>query len=244
MLELPIWATGARVCASCPWDPCEARRQWTLEQCRNKHPNCYARRHMYPLLPRCREKARFGSTLLLVATLLGCDAQPPHPPRQRLALFDFEQEGWTAKAQRTDSNPHGGLWSGVLDVGTNSGNAFSPLVACEPGDRLSIEWHARFTLRGTERVSLLIHGYDKRGVEHAAIPDLPAKLGTRFLYGSKEVLPGWQVRAVKVDLDLLHEDIQWVRLEWRVTLPVTMRRKQRAARVFFDDISITRVMRS
>lgn len=235
---------GAGPRASCPWDRREAGRPLELGPCRNEHPYCYAPRHMYPFLPTRREIARMGTTLLLVATLLGCGAQPPGPQPRRLALFSFEQKGWTAKAQRTDKNPHSGLWSGVLDVGMQSGNTLSPLVACEPGDVLLIKWHARFKLRGSEQVSLLIHGYDQRGVEHAAIPTLPAMLGTRPLYSSKDVLPGWQPGRAKVDLHRLHPDIRWVRLEWRVVLSRSMRSRQRAARVFFDDITITRLKRN
>ncbi|MFT7679764.1 MAG: hypothetical protein ACI8QC_003769 [Planctomycetota bacterium] len=217
---------------SCLWDPRSTR-------CGMSILGCYARQSMKPLRPTRREQARSGSGLLLLTILLGCGPQPPRPGQ--LALFDFEQDGWTAKSKRTDKNVHAGLWCGLLDVGTQSGNTLSPLVECEPGDRLMIEWQARFKLNGSERISLLIHGYGETSLKHTAIPMLPTKLGTRALHGWKESPSGWQPGTVTIDLDQVHPDAQWIRLEWRVVVPTDMRRKQPAARFYFDDVSITRL---
>ena len=180
-----------------------------------------------------------GRYLLLLLCLQGCDTSSPLP--RQLAHFGFEESGWTAKAKRTQEAAHSGHWAGMLDVGTHSGRTFSPLIACVPGETLRVDWHTLLPNQGAEVAILLIHAYAKQGTRHAAIPDLPALLATRSIHEIGDAPSGWQAASATIKPNQLHPEAQWIRLEWRIVLPRSMRMKQRASILFFDDIRVTRV---
>lgn len=193
------------------------------------------------MVPASRALGRHGrpwltGPLLLTLPVASCG---PVAVEERLVALevhrsDFEESTWFGLAKRTDVDPHGGRWSGLLQSGGNrSLSAWSPAIPIADARYLDVSFWTHLREIGGGELQVYLYRLADVEPEHPAMPATPRRTGGWCIARVRDPEEDWTRHEHRIDALRFPPDTTAVRLEVRLSLRPRLR-----GLCAFDDVTV------